>query len=67
MCNFNTIWIQMPHFYSLAYQVLVPKGKDGSVEVSIKLKGYNEEVLAKNEIKNAVSWNQYPFGIWTII
>jgi len=35
------------------YQVLVPKGQDGSVEVSVKLKGYNEEVLAKNEIKNA--------------
>ena len=40
---------------SSAYQVLVPKGQDGSVEVSVKLKGYNEEVLAKNEIKDAVS------------
>lgn len=35
------------------YQVLVPKGKDGSVEVSVKLKAYNEEVLAKNDVKNA--------------
>jgi len=34
------------------YQTLKPKGKDGTVEVSIKLKGYNEDVLAKNEVKN---------------
>ena len=38
-----------------AYQVLIPKGKDGSVEVSVKLGGYNEAVLAKNDVKNAVS------------
>ena len=50
-------------FYFLAYQVLVPKGQDGSVEVSVKLKGYNEEVFAKNEIKNAVSSNEYHFGV----
>ena len=38
----------------LAYQTLVPKGKDGAVEVSVKLKGYKEDVLKKNEVKNAV-------------
>ena len=53
----------MQNFTFLAYQILVPKGQDGSVEVSIKLKGYNEEVLAKNEIKNAVSLTQYYFGM----
>jgi len=35
------------------YQILIPNGKDGSVEVSVKLAGYNQEVLAKNDVKNA--------------
>ena len=46
---------QIFYFSFIAYQVLIPKGKDGSVEVSVKLAGYNEEVLAKNDVKNAVS------------
>ena len=45
----------MFYFSFAAYQVLIPQGKDGSVEVSIKLAGYNEEVLARNDVKNAVS------------
>ena len=40
-----------------AYQTMTPKGKDGSVEVSIKLNGYNQLVLDKNEVKNPVSGN----------
>lgn len=40
-----------------AYQTITPKGKDGSVEVSIKLNGYNQLVLDKNEVKNPVSGN----------
>merc|ERR1712038_1681859 len=34
------------------YQRLVPKGKDGTVEVSVKLSGYDQSVLAKNDVKN---------------
>merc|ERR1712226_1218714 len=34
------------------YHILVPKGEDGSVEVSVKLKGYNQEVLAKNDVQD---------------
>ena len=43
------------YFAFTAYQILIPNGKDGSVEVSVKLAGYNQEVLAKNDVKNAVS------------
>ena len=43
------------HLYFIAYHVLVPKGEDGSVEVSVKLKGYNQEVLAKNDVQDPVS------------
>ena len=33
---------------------MAPKGEDGSVEVSVKLKGYNQEVLAKNDVQDPV-------------
>ena len=31
--------------------------------MSVKLKGYNEEVLAKNDVKNAVSLNENHLGV----
>ena len=37
-----------------AYYTMVPKGKDGRVEVAVKLNGYNQLVLDKNEVKNPV-------------
>ena len=42
------------YLYFIAYHILVPKGEDGSVEVSVKLKGYNQEVLAKNDVQDPV-------------
>ena len=42
------------YLYLIAYHILVPKGEDGSVEVSVKLKGYNQEVLAKNDVQDPV-------------
>ena len=35
------------------YQILVPSGKEGTLEISLRLSGYNEESLKKNGIKNA--------------
>ena len=37
-----------------AYYTMVPKGKDGRVEVAVKLNGYNQLALDKNEVKNPV-------------
>ena len=34
------------------YQTLVPSGKEGRLEVSVKLSGYNENELKKNGIEN---------------
>ena len=33
---------------------MAPKGKDGNVEVTIKLDGYNQSVLDKNGVKQPV-------------
>ena len=33
---------------------MVPKGKDGNVEITIKLDGYNQSVLDKNGVKQPV-------------
>ena len=34
---------------------MVPKGKDGNVEITIKLDGYNQSVLERNGVKQPVS------------
>ena len=51
------------HLYFIAYHVLVPKGEDGSVEVSVKLKGYNQEVLAKNDVQDLVSMPKFSYTV----
>ena len=33
---------------------MAPKGKDGNVEVTIKLDGYNQSVLDRNGVKQPV-------------
>ena len=38
-----------------AYHVLKAKGKEGPVDVKVKLAGYNQDVLAKAGITDAVS------------
>jgi hypothetical protein len=37
------------------YQTLVPAGKEGTLDISLRLSGYNEELLKKNEITNPPS------------
>ena len=37
------------------YQTLVPAGKEGTLDISLRLSGYSEELLKKNGIKNAPS------------
>ena len=39
----------------LAIQVFTPKGKEGEVEVTVKVAGYNQKVLDAAQIKDAVS------------
>ncbi len=39
----------------LAVQVFTPKGKEGEVEVTVKVAGYNQKVLDAAQIKDAVS------------
>ena len=49
--------------YLIAYHILVPKGEDGSVEVSVKLKGYNQEVLAKNDVQDPVRMWDFLYAV----
>ena len=37
------------------YQTLVPAGKEGTLDISLRLSGYNDELLKKNEITNPPS------------
>merc|ERR1712141_839045 len=37
------------------YQTLVPAGKQGTLDISLRLSGYSEELLKRNGIKNAPS------------
>jgi hypothetical protein len=44
------------HFFLLsAFQVFTPHGKEGEVEVKVKLAGYNQKVLEAAKITDAVS------------
>ena len=51
------------YLYLIAYHILVPKGEDGSVEVSVKLKGYNQEVLAKNDVQDPVRMWDFLYAV----
>ena len=42
---------------------MAPKGEDGSVEVSVKLKGYNQEVLAKNDVQDPVRMKVFLYAV----
>ena len=42
---------------------MAPKGEDGSVEVSVKLKGYNQEVLAKNDVQDPVRMSDFLYTV----
>jgi hypothetical protein len=39
-----------------AFQVLVPQGKTGEVDVTVKMAGYNQKVLEAAQITNPVSF-----------
>jgi len=43
------------YLFILAVQVFTPKGKEGEVEVTVKVAGYNQKVLDAAQIKDAVS------------
>jgi len=60
--TFKFIW-NILYLYFIAYHVLVPKGEDGSVEVSVKLKGYNQEILAKNDVQDPVRMPLFSYTV----
>ena len=60
-------FIKISYSYLIAYHILAPKGEDGSVEVSVKLKGYNQEVLAKNDVQDPVRMWDFLYGSYSTI
>jgi hypothetical protein len=55
---FNNYW-----FYFPAFQVISPQGKQGEVEVTVKVAGYNQNVLDAAQIKDAVSFSSFTLSI----
>ena len=61
------IYKKTSYLYLTAYHILVPKGEDGSVEVSVKLKGYNQEILAKNDVQDPVRLWDFLYAIYYLV